>query len=178
MTKLQVEKELDGKGDFVKIDYLTRFLEEELSFDMKKFIYLKLVRVYEKREMFNEAARIYSNLAEVSIAYSEKIRFHLKESENYVRAGIFDLAERAAKKALHNANAVQKPEISLEYKNIYKKLAEEYETQNKRRHAVKLYEKLVSMNLTEEEKFVIREKLLDLYEKLGMVREFNLLKGV
>ena len=29
MSKSEIEKELKGKGDFVQIDYLTRFLEKK-----------------------------------------------------------------------------------------------------------------------------------------------------
>jgi len=178
MSKSEIETVLADKGDFVKIDYLTKFLKEEISLDMKKFVYLKLVEIYEKKNLLTETAKTYSNLAEVAIVFSEKINFHIKEAETYIKAGLFEVADRAVKKAIHYANSMQKPEISLEIKEFYKKQAKILENQNRRRHAVKIYEKLVEMNLSDEEKFYVREKLLELYEKLGMISELNLLKGV
>ena len=48
MSKSEIEEVLNGKGDYVQMDYLAKFLEKPLSMDMKKFIYLKLANLYEK----------------------------------------------------------------------------------------------------------------------------------
>ncbi|MEK6875492.1 MAG: hypothetical protein AABX30_02310 [Nanoarchaeota archaeon] len=177
MSKQQIEKELEGKGDFVKINYLSRFLDKDISLDMKKFVYTKLSEIYEKMKMFNESGKMYSNLAEISITFSDKIKYHIIEAEAYIRAGSFDLSDKALKKALHYANLTQKTEIVFLIKEFYKKQANIYEIEKRRNHAVKIYEKLASMNLTEVERKEVKEKLMSLYQQLGMSREYNLLKG-
>ena len=177
MSKTEVEKELEGKGDFVKIDYLTRFLKESLSFDMKKFAYLKLAEIYERRCMENDAAKVYGFISNLSIPFTDKIKFHLKEAEMYIKAGMFDGADEAMKKALGNANASQKAEITFSLKDFYKRQALVYEKEKRRNQAVKIYEKLATMNITETEREEIKNKLLEMYEKLGKIKEYMMLKG-
>ena len=45
MSKSEIEKEIEGKGDFVQIDYLTKLLKEKLPIDIKKFICLRLAEI-------------------------------------------------------------------------------------------------------------------------------------
>ena len=44
MSKSEIEAELKSKGDFVQIDYLTRYVSEKPAFDMKKFAYLTFMK--------------------------------------------------------------------------------------------------------------------------------------
>ena len=81
------------------------------------------------------------------------------------------------KKAMLEANSVQRNEIFTTIKNIYKQQAEIFEKNLKRIHAVKAYEKLVEMRPSESEREQLRNKLLDLYEKLGRRKEYFLLKS-
>src|SRR6266498_806145 len=98
MTKSEIEQALQGKGDYVQIDHLGRFLKENIALDTKKFVFLKLAILYEKSKMLNDAAKMYDNAAELSIAFAEKIKHYAKEAELYARAGTFDKVEQAMKK--------------------------------------------------------------------------------
>lgn len=178
MSKSEVVKELEGRGDFVQIDYLTRFIEEGLPRDMKKFAYAKLAEIYAKRHMTSEAAKTYGFIADLSITFEEKIQFNIKQVELYIQAGQFDRADECIQTALRFANASQRPEIMLAIKEFYKRQAAVYEKERRRAHAAKLYEKLAGMKiLSESEKEDVKEKLLNLYEQLGKVREYQILKG-
>jgi len=176
MSKSQIEEVLREKGDFVKIDHLTKFLREELTLDMKKFVCLKLAEIYERVSMLDNAATMFHNVSLVSIAYTEKIKHHLKEAQLYIKARNFEKADEAMKKAMNQANASQKAEIVFEIKRFYKRQAEVYESELKRNNATKVYERLLQMNLSEQEKQEIKEKLLDLYEKLGRFKDVEMLK--
>ncbi len=44
MTKTEIENFLRGKGDFVQIDHLGRFLKEPIAMDTKKFINYLLLK--------------------------------------------------------------------------------------------------------------------------------------
>ena len=178
MSKTEIENFLKNKGNFVQIDYLNRFLNESLSLDMKKFVCLKLALIYEKAGMFGEAAKSHSSAASVSITFSDKINNYVKESELYIKAGNFVKSDEAMKKAMNEANSVEKREIFITIKEFYKRQAKEYEECLKKGHAAKIYEKLLEMKLEEVEKEEIRKKLLELYEKLGKTKEYNLLKGI
>lgn len=176
MSKQEIEEELEGKGDFVQIDYLTTFLEEKLTFDIKKFIYFKLAEIYERKGMLKDAAKMFDNIALISIAFSEKIKHYIKEAELYIKAGTFEEADEAMKKAISQANTIEKQDIYFVIKNVYKKQAEIYEKEMKRNHAAIIYEKLLEMSITELEKQEIKKKLLELYEKLGKLKEYFILK--
>ncbi len=177
MSKTEIEEFLKGKGDFVQIDHLTRFLtQKEVPLDKKRFVYQKLADLYGKKGMYKEVAKIYHNIAEASIAFSEKIRGHVKEAESYIKAGDFEKADEAVKKAMAEANISQRAEIFVEMKMFYKKQAEAYVRAHKRGQAARIYEKLLRMNLSDVERSEIKEKLLKLYEKLGKLREYFSIK--
>lgn len=167
MSKLDIEKCLAPKGNFIKIDYLTRFLKEDIPLDMKKFCYLKLAETYENMKLFNDAAKMFNSLAIISIAFTEKINNHIKESKSYIKAGNFSKSDEALKKAMNEGNSVQKNEIYQEIKNFYKKFAEDYEKDMKRNNASRIYEKILEMKISDKERQEIKEKLIQLYEKLG-----------
>lgn len=167
MSKLDIEKCLASKGNFIKIDYLTRFLREDIPLDMKKFCYTKLAETYENMKLFGDAGQTYNSLAIISIAFTEKIKNHIKEAKAYVQAGDFARANDAVKKAMTEANVEQKRDVYEEIKSFYKKIAEDYEANDKRNHASKIYEKLLEMKISDSERQEIKTKLIVLYEKLG-----------
>ena len=178
MSKSEIEEELKGMGDFIKIDYLTKFSKETLPIDIKKFIYLKLAEIYEKVSMFESAARSFNDVALISIAFSEKIKYYVKEAELYIKTGHFERVDQAINKARNEANASQKAEIYFVIKEFYKKQAQIYEKEMRRNKASTIYEKLFQMKISEQEKQEIKEKLLDLYEKLGKFKEHSALKNI
>jgi len=170
MIKSEIEEELTGKGDFVQIDYLTRFLKEPLTMDMKKFIFLKLAELYEKISMLKEAAKNYNDAAMVSIAFSEKINHYMKEADLYIKADDFEKCDEAMKKAMAQANSTEKNDIYFTVKGFYKLQAETYEKNLKRASAARVYEKLLEMRISDSERKEIKEKLLGTYDKLGKRR--------
>jgi len=176
MTKKEIENFLKGKGDFVQLSHLEIFLKKDLPLDTKKFVYLKIAEIYEKKSMFTEAAKICHNLAIISVAFSEKIKYHIKEAELYVKAGMFSRVDEAMRKAMNDANATEKAEILITIKNFYKRQAEQYIKEHRRNNAAKIYEKLLEMNISEIERKEIKENLLKIYEKIGKLREYYDLK--
>lgn len=178
LSKSKIEELLEDKGDFIKIDYLMKFLKQTLPLDVRKFIYLKLAEIYERIGMLESAARNFNDVALVSIAFSEKIKYHVKEAELYIKTGNFNKVDIAINKARNEANASQKSEIYFVIKEFYKKQAQIYEKDMKRNKASRIYEKLLQMKISEQEKHEIKEKLLDLYEKLGKFKERSALERI
>lgn len=176
MTKTEIEQELKGKGDFVQIDNLGRFLKDPIAMDTKKFVFLKLAALYEKTRMMNDSAKMYDNAAELSIAFTEKIKHYLKEAELYVKTGSFDRVENAMRKALAQSNSKEKEDIYSSVKMLYKEQAKVCEAELRRNQAVKFYEKILEMRISEQEKWEVKEKLLELYRKLGKLREYQALE--
>lgn len=175
MQKHEIEEAIKNEGDFVKIDHLTRLLKERISTDVKKFVYLKLGEIYERRYMFVYAAESYDRAGENSIAYAEKRKCFMKEAELFIKAGEFFRADEAMKKAMREANVIEKNEIKTSIKNFYKKQGEELE-KGRKSSAIKIYEKLLEMELSDLEKKEVKERLIKLYESLGKVKEYFTVK--
>ena len=180
MSKSELERELDEKGDFIQIDIINKFLDRSsgLKRDTKKFLFLRLAEIYERRLMIGEAAKMYDNLGILVISYSEKIKYFLMETKLFISKGEFNRAEEAMKKAIAQANSVDRENINFEVKHFYKEQAREYEEKMRRAHAVRIYEKLLEMGLDFQERKEIKEKLLKLYDKLGEIRKYESLKGL
>lgn len=171
MTKSEVENELKGKGVFVQIDHLNRFLKEPIGIDMKKFVFIKLASLYETGKLLGETAKMYDNAASVSIAFAEKIKNYMKAVEFYVKLGAFDRVEQGVRKAIGEANSKERDEINVSLKMMYKEQAKTLENEQKRNQALKFYEKLLEMRLSEQERRETKESLLDLYRKTGKLHE-------
>lgn len=167
MSKSEIEKELNGKGDFVQIDYLTKFIDKKPSIAMKKFALMKLIAIYENKRMYNDIARIYEQLAINALTFTERVENFVKEAEYYIKAGYLGKADIAMRRAMEMSTIVKKAEIYNKIKEFYKKQAEIFEREAKRNNAATLYEKLLIMRISDHERDEIKQKLLSLYESLG-----------
>ncbi len=176
MSKEEIREILKDQGDFVQIDNLTKFLDTRPAIDIKRFIFKRLTELYENAGMFSDAGINAENSAEASVTYVDKIKLFMKATELFVKASNFERADYSMKKALHNANESEKGPLYSQIKEFYKKQAQAYEKDHKRAHAVKFYEKLLTMTLFDEEKQEIKNRLLDLYQKLGQFSDYHMLK--
>ena len=176
MSLTEIGKELEGKGDFIQIDYLTRYIEQRPPLFNKKFAFTKLLEIYEAKNMFNDAGKIYHSLAMLTVIIREKIDYLTKASKSYIKGGNLEKADSTLGSALAEASNIRKQVIYEEIKNFYKTQAEIYEKGSKRNHSVKIYEKILDMKISDDERKEIKEKLLNLYEGLGKFRESSVLK--
>jgi tetratricopeptide (TPR) repeat protein len=176
MTKVEIEKELNNQGDYVQIDNITRFLKESIPTDIKRFVYLKLVEIYEKRAMFGDAALVYEKLIEISLSKTDKVSYFTKAAECYIKAGFFDKADLAVKKAVNESTIAEKAKITNSIREFYKNQAENYEKERRRNNAVKTYEKMLAMNYPDAEKKEINKKLAELYKNLGMIDKYMVMQ--
>ncbi|MEK7112088.1 MAG: hypothetical protein AAB875_02060, partial [Patescibacteria group bacterium] len=142
----------------------------------KKFVFLKLAVLYEKAKMLNDGAKMYDNAAELSIAFTEKIKHYMKEAELYAKTGSFDRVEQAMKKALGQSNSRERDDIRVSVKMFYKEQAKICEAELRRNQAARFYEKILEMRISEQERREIREKLLELYKRLGKLHEYQVLE--
>jgi tetratricopeptide (TPR) repeat protein len=175
MSRSEIERELKGKGDFVQIDYLTRFIAQKPPIHEKKFAFTKIIEIYEMKKMFNDVAKIYSNLVILATSSQERIDYLVKETKAYIQGGNFDDADSIMRKVMDEVTIIKKSEIYEDIKNFYRKQAEIYEKESKRNHSIKVYEKMLGMKISDTERNEIKGKLLDLYEKLGKFRESSAL---
>jgi tetratricopeptide (TPR) repeat protein len=172
MTKVEIEKELMNKGDYVLIDNMTRFLKENLPVDIKRFVSLKLVEVYERRGMFADAAAIYDKLIEICLIPLDKVNYRTRATECYIKSGFYDKADLAMKNLSGEAKLGDKAKINSSIKTFYLTQAQAYEKEKRRAKAIQTYQRILTMNLLDSEKNDINKKLLELYNQTGMIKEF------
>ena len=178
MRKTEIEEVLNGKGEFVQIDYLTRFLKEMPPLEMRKFAYSKLAEIYDSRKMYSDSANCYRNLAINSITFKDKIKYFIESAKAHIKNFHFEEADLSLKRALGEANSTEKKEVYAKIINFYKEYGEKLEKDMKQNNAVKVYEKVYRMHLKEEDKEEIKQKLISLYERLGKTNEIKLIESV
>jgi len=171
-TSGEIEAKLEGQGDFVKMSYLQRALNSRLGLDSKRFVLLRLAGIYEDKNMFKEAAKAIRDAAEITVTFREKTRDFMKASELSIRGGTYQEADITFAKALALGNNIEKLEMKGNFKNYYLNQGKVLLNKDKRNHARVIYEKVLSLDLNIGERRAIQKILLELYDKLGMIREF------
>jgi tetratricopeptide (TPR) repeat protein len=165
-------------GDMLKIEYLESCLKRLITFDVRKFVYLKLAELYEAKLMFNEAARNVDGAAEISITFREKMELYMKAAELLIKHCSYDAAEKSFEKAMVCSNSREREILKKKFKDMFFARAKEFETAKKFNNAIKIYEKLLIYGFVgEEEKKEINKKLAVLYGKVGKIQEAMRLEG-
>lgn len=179
ITRREVEDKLSKVGDYVKMDFLQQCLKKNLDFDTRKFVLTNLSGIYTSRNMFLEAGKLTRASAEINTTFEGKMNDFIKSTGLFVRANSHDEADISFAKALACAAERQKEGLKQKRKEMYKARALELMQKDRRKHAVDFYEKLLTFELSSEEKKSFQETLLGLYEKLGKIREYvNLKKSI
>ena len=159
-----------------KIVYLESVLKVAApDFEIKRFVWGELARLYEERGMFERAARALGNLASMEPMFRERMDSYVMAAEMFCRIGKVGDAEEMFTRAGRDVTRDGKKKILLARKNVYLSAAQELERKGKRASAVKFYEKLIKMKLENVEREEIVEKLRVSYKALGMFREARLL---
>lgn len=175
-SRQEIEARLASMGDYVKIDYLQRALNAHLDFDTRKFVLTKLAMMYEDKGMALEAAKLMKSAAEINTTFRNKIVDYMKSVELYVKGGSFQDADLMFAQALALGNDREKTEMRSAYKRYYTDLAGFHMKRDKRQMAKKAYEKLLTLDLNPQEKKNVQDQLLQLYQKLGNIRDFYRLR--
>lgn len=172
LTRQQIEQKIYGKGDYVVMNFLSNCLKKDLDFDARRFALVKLCGLYEARRMFIDAGKLMSKAADINTTSQSKINDFVKSAELLIRGGDYDVADMVMRRAIALANSKQNQEIKNKIKEVYKSQAKQYEQRDKRKHAMKAYEKILELELDQTEKAEVENKLMNLYNQLGKIREY------
>lgn len=175
-TKREVEEKLKSMGDYVKMDYLSRCLKNNLDFETRKFVLNNLSKIYESRGMYSEAGRLSKSSADINTTFDGKINDFMKSVELFIKAGNFDEAENTFNKSVVLGNSNQKVDMKMKKKLFYFNQAKEYTKRDKRKHAMETYQHILTLELTDTERTNIQNALMELYQKLGKIKEYYNLK--
>ncbi len=163
-------------NDYLKMEYLKNCLKNQLDFDTKKFVLVKLAGLYETKGMLLEAGKMMRAAGDINTSVTSKISDFVKSTELFIRGGDFDSADAMKKKAVAIAPLDQQGEIEKRIKEYYRIQAKIYVDGNKRKQAASFYEKLLTMDLGFMEKREVQEELLKIYEGLGDFNKYRNLR--
>ena len=126
--------------------------------------------------MFLDAAKTIRAAADITTTYKEKIGQFMKSVEFNIRGNNFTEADRLFVQALALGNDREKIDMKQLYKQFHFSQAQAYMKNDRRNNAKEVYQKMLSLDLNHSEKLDIQNRLLDLYYRLGNVREYHALK--
>jgi tetratricopeptide (TPR) repeat protein len=177
-NKKDVEARLASMGDYVKIDYLAELLNGNLDYDTRRFVLLKLARLYKDKGMLAEAAKLVVNAADINTTYDAMMRDYSVAMQLFIQGDKFDEADIALNKAMVSCNTEgQKSSLRAKRKEALLARAADLVKKDKRKHAMIAYEKILTLpDVTADDKKVAQQNLSRLYEQLGKVKEFYGLK--
>lgn len=175
-TRKEIEQKFMDMNDYLKMEYLKSCLKNELDFDTKKFVLVKLAGLYETKGMLLEAGKMMRSAGDINTSITSKIADFTKAVELFVRGGDFDSADAMKKKAVAISPLNLQPEIEKKIKEFYRIQAKIYVEANKRKQAAVFYEKLLTLDLSFMEKREIQEELLKIYERLGDFNKYRNLR--
>ena len=176
VSKQDIEKNIQGKGDYVQMHYLSTILQRQLDFDTRKFAMIKLIHLYESKCMFLEAAKLMKGASEINTTFNGKMQDFIKAATLFIRAGDTYSADVLFSEAAALGNQEQKFKIKEIKKEAYKTQAKVYIGKDKRSHAMQICEKILTLDLREDERKEIEKTLLELYGRLGKISEYQTLK--
>ncbi|MFH1289839.1 MAG: hypothetical protein ABIH92_00345 [Nanoarchaeota archaeon] len=176
VTKKDIENRFIEMNDYMKIEYLKSCLKNHLDFDTRKFVLVKLSGLFEAKGMFLDAGRMMKSAAEINTNRQTKINDFVKAVELFVRGGSYDDADVVTKKAFSLADEKRIGEMGELVKDFYRIQAKVSVERSKRKQAIDIYERLLTLNLIDDEKEEVQQKLLDLYGGVGEMNKYRNLK--
>lgn len=164
--------------DLTKMEYLESILKtSDVNMDVKKFAFTMLAELYDKRMMYDKAAKAMFGKAGYDITFREKVDTYLKAAEYYAKAGNILGAEDMFSRASREGNSEQQAKIALTKKNIYFTIASDLEKRMRMSNATKFYEHLLTLKIDDLEKSMIKKKLVEYYKRMGRFNEMRMVES-
>lgn len=164
--------------DLTKMEYLESVLKvSDITMDVKKFVFMNLADLYDKRNMFDKAAKAMYAKAGYDVTFREKVDSYLKAGEYAAKSGNLMTADDMFLRASREGNSEQQVRVSLARKNIYLAIANDLEKKGRMSNATKFYEHLLTMKLDDLEKSLIKKKLYEYYKRMGRFNEARMVES-
>jgi tetratricopeptide (TPR) repeat protein len=161
-------------SDEKRIEWLEKISEQIIDKELKKFCYLKIAELYEKKQMISSAINFYVLASSLVEKYKEGFSLALKIAQLYVKNFNFQYAEDFLRKALSYAPLSQKEEIEKKFYNFFIEEAKAYEEKKRFTKAVQFYKYLADKGIN---KIEMLNKIAELYDKAAMPLEASKIRG-
>ncbi len=151
-----------------RIEWLEKISEQIVDKELKKFCYLKIAELYEKKQMISSAINFYVLASSLVEKFKENVNLMLKISQLYVKNLNFQYAEDFLRKALSYAPLSQKEEIEKTFYNFFIEEAKNCEEKRKFTKAIQFYKYLADKGIN---KIEMLNRMAELYDKVSMPLE-------
>jgi len=157
-----------------RIEWLEKISEQIIDKELKKFCYLKIAELYEKKRMLSSAINYYVLASSLIEKYRENIGVMLKISQLYVKSLNFQYAEDFLRKALSYASTREREEIEKKFFNFFIEEAKTYEEKKRFSKAVQFYKYLADKGINRIE---MLNKIAELYDKAALPLEASKIRS-
>jgi len=176
-TKEDILNQIKDKSDDIKLELLDKIVKKmENDQETRKNAFILMTDIYIKRLWWNNAARAYLNAADLAKTFDDKKELFFKAGELFVRTGDYFTAEDTFRKALILAAKRDRQDTWNKILGVYMSYARELESKRMQTKAISVYNKILTLNLPVENANQIRDKMADLYEKIGKPREATMIR--
>jgi len=156
-----------------KLEYLENLLKKDPGQETRKTIFIMMATLQAQKRWYNSSAKSYSNAADLSKTFKEKIDLLLKSTILFTKASDYGSAEDMIRKAVVLGSSKEKEEIRESLVNIYLKQAQEYEGSKMFNKTIRVLNRLLTLKIDNETRKNTQLRLIYLYEKVGQPIEAN-----
>lgn len=170
-TNLREIQEKAGRmSDFLRMEYLESCISKLHDVEIQRFCCLELSRLYEERKMYSDAIKYIFKYRETLISQEEKNKAMNREIELLIKSGQYERADLLFRRLMEHVKEREKFELVRKIVEYYRKGVIQFERENKYSGQAKVYEKMLPY-LQDPEKSYAKKRLIEVYKKLGCVRE-------
>lgn len=176
--KDEILNEIKANSDELKLEHLEKIVKDAgCDQEKRKIAFIIMSEIFMKKLWFGNAAKAYLNAADLAKTFDDKKDLFFKAGELFVRTQDYFTAEDTFRKVMVLASAKDKKETHEKIMGVYMNYAKELESKRMQTKAISVYNKILTLNLPLEEANKIRDKMAELYEKIGKPRDANWIRA-
>jgi len=161
-------------SDEKKIEWLEKISEKISDKELKKFCYLKIAELYEKKQMISSAINFYILASYLVNKFRENKEVMLKIAQLYAKNQNFQYAEDFLRKALSYAPSSEREEIERRFFDSFIEEAKSYEKKKRYMKAIVFYKYLADKEINKVE---MLKKIAELYDKAALPLEASKIRS-
>jgi hypothetical protein len=177
-TKEQILKDIKANNEEIKLERLEKIVKDSAcDQETRKIAFIIMSEIYIKKLWFGNAAKSFLNAADLAKTFDDKKDLFFKAGELFVRTQDYFTAEDTFRKVIVLASAKDKKTTHEKIIAVYTDYAKELESKRMQTKAISVYNKILTLNLPLEEANKVRDRMAELYEKIGKPRDANWIKA-
>jgi tetratricopeptide (TPR) repeat protein len=178
ITKEDILNEIKNKNDEVKLEHLEKLVKNiAVDQDVRKEAFIIMAEIFIKKMWWGNAAKAYSNAADLAKTFDGKKDLFFKAGELFVRTQDYFTAEDIFRKVLVLSVKKDRKMVQDQILGVYLNFGKELEEKRLQTKAISVYNKILTLNLPVEKANEIRDKMAFLYDKIGKPREANWIRA-